>query len=144
MFDENELDLTILPGRCTPFISSWLIEGAESDRARDACILDTYVPVLKGGGLEPVGRVGRSFRRLARYEADSECECLCFHGGLRGGIVAQLRHHDLPFCVSVKFVGVGGDTFLFELKLALLLCNMLLRRIQNEAASADVKARDAL
>lgn len=31
----------------------------------------------------------------------------------------------VPFCDSVKFVGVGGETFLPEpLKLALLLCNI--------------------
>lgn len=53
-------------------------------------MLATYVPDLKGGGLEPVGRAGLSLRRLARYEADSNCEYLCFQGGLLGGIVVQL------------------------------------------------------
>ena len=49
--------------------------------------LETCDPDLNGEGREPVGLVGLSFRRLARYDAEAWCECLLFHGGLRGGIL---------------------------------------------------------
>ena len=122
---ENELALT-MPG-CWPFwtatsAGSWGA-GADSVRLNAAPTLETWDPVLNGGGREPVGRAGLSLRRLARYEAEAECECLLFHGGLRGGMA--VARGCVPFCESVKFVGAGGETFLPEpLKLALLLCNI--------------------
>jgi hypothetical protein len=62
---------------------------AESDLLMDGSVAAAYVLLLNGGGLEPVGRNGRSVRRLARYDAEAECEYLLSHGGLRGGIAAQ-------------------------------------------------------